>query len=127
MATGTIQSNRVLLWTNQSPSTLAPQTVNLSLSAYSCVEIECTRIGDTGEAYFVLSPIGSNSVPNTIDLTNTRLEVDNGNLNAITILTRKADIYSSGIVFHEGNMLYNGTSYAGWNNRAVPYRIWGLR
>ncbi len=118
---------RVLLWTNPTPSTLAAGTQNFSMSGYSQIEIECTRAGSTSETYFVRSGIGTSSSAVTVDLTTIRLETGNSNLNAITLMTRTADVYSSGIVFSSGQMIYNGALYTNWDNRAVPYRVWGIR
>ena len=118
---------RVLLWTNPTPSTLAAGTQNFSMSGYSQIEIECTRNGSTSQTYFVRSGIGTSSSPVTVDLTSIRLETGNSNLNSITLMTRTADVYSTGIVFSSGQMIYNGGLYKDWDSRAVPYRVWGIR
>lgn len=128
MATDKIQRNKVLLWTNPDPSQLVPDTVNLSLSGYDSLEFECLRTDNLAQTYLVKSAIGaSSSSPVVTDLTNVRIEPSNGGLNSITIMSRIADVYSTGVVFHDANMIYNGTTYAGWNNRAIVYRIWGIR
>lgn len=118
---------RVLLWTNPTPSTLAAGTQNFSMSGYSQIEIECRRTGDASGTYLVRSGIGTSSSPIIVDLTTIRLETGNPNLNAITLMTRTADVYSTGIVFSSGQMIYNGALYTNWDNRAVPYRVWGIR
>ena len=118
---------RTLLWTNPDPYTLAASTQNFSMSGYSQIEIECRRTGDASGTYFVRSGIGTSSSPVVVDLTTIRLETGNSNLNAITLMTRTADVYSTGIVFSSGQMIYNGELYKNWDNRAVPYRVWGIR
>ena len=118
---------RTLLWTNPDPYTLAAGTQNFSMSGYSQIEIECRRTGDASGTYFVRSGIGTSSSPVVVDLTTIRLETGNSNLNAITLMTRTADVYSTGIVFSSGQMIYNGELYKNWDNRAVPYRVWGIR
>lgn len=119
--------SRTLLWTNSTPNTLAAGTVNIDMSGYDDVEIECTRTGSTDQVYFTKSAIGTSSVAVVVDLTTIRLETGNSNLNAITLMTRTADVYSSGIVFSSGQMIYNGALYTNWDSRAVPYRVWGVK
>ena len=119
--------SRTLLWTNPTPDTLAAGTVNVNMDGYDNIEIECTRNGDTSKTYFVRSGIGTSSRPVTVDLTSIYLETENSNLNAITLMTRTADVYSTGIVFSSGKMIYNGELYKDWDSRAVPYRIWGIK
>lgn len=124
---GWCSDRRTLLWINPTPSTLAAGAQNFSMSGYSQIEIECRRTGDASGTYFVRSGIGTSSSPVIIDLTTIHLETGNSNLNAITLMTRTADVYSTGIVFSSGQMIYNGELYKNWDSRAVPYRVWGIR
>ena len=122
------KETRVLLWTNPHPASFSAGTVNVDMSGYDNIEIECTRTGGTDQTYIVKSGVGSSSSASvTVDLTTIRLETGNSNLNAITLMTRTADVYATGIVFSSGQMIYNGALYKDWDNRAVPYRIWGIK
>ena len=118
---------RVLLWTNPTPSTLAAGTQTFSMSGYSQIEIECTRTGSTSQTYFVKAGIGTSSSPVTVDLTTVRIDTEKTNLNAITLMTRTANVYSTGITFSSGQMIYDGELYKNLDNRAIPYRVWGIR
>lgn len=118
---------RVLLWTNPDPSTLAAGTHNFSMSGYIQIEIECRRTGDASGTYFVRSGIGTSSSAVTVDLTTIRLDTTKSGFNTIVVMSRTADVYSTGIVFSSGQMIYDGTYYKDWDNRAVPYRVWGIR
>lgn len=119
--------SRTLLWTNPDPTTLAAGTANVNMDGYDNIEIECTRTGDSSETYFVRSGIGTSSSAVTVDLTTIRLDTTKSTFNALVVMTRTADVYSTGIVFSSGQMIFDGTYYKDWDNRAVPYRIWGIK
>lgn len=119
--------SRTLLWTNPDPSSLAAGTVNVNMSGYDHIEIECTRTGSASETYFVMSGIGTESSGVTVDLTTIRIDTTKSDFNAMVVMTRTATVYLLGIVFSSGQMIFDGTYYKDWDNRAVPYRIWGIK
>lgn len=120
--------SRTLLWTNPNPSTLAAGTVNVDMAGYDYVEIECTETGNPPmRTFFVKCPIGTDSTGAETALTTFFFNRDLAGINALGVMSRYARVYLQGIVFNSGDMLYDGTYYKDWDNRAVPYRIWGIK
>ena len=119
---------RVLLWTNPNVSGLAAGIVNVDMTGYDNIEIECTETGNPPQrTYYVKCPIGTDTTAAQITLTTFFFNRDLSGYGALGVMSRYADIYLHGINFGSGDMLYNGTYYQNWDNRAVPYRIWGIK
>lgn len=130
MANGAVQraARRDLLWTNPNPGTLSAGTVNVDMSGYDNIEIECTETGNPPQrTYYVKCPIGTDSSAAQCTLTTFFFNRDLSGYAALGVMSRYADIYLHGINFGSGDMLYNGSYYQNWDNRAVPYRIWGIK
>lgn len=120
-------TKRDLLWTNSSDS-LGAGTVNVNMDGYDCIEIECTETGHPpSRTFFVRCPIGTDTVGVETILTTVFFNRDKANMNAIGIMSRSATVYLHGIIFSSGDMLYDGTYHQSWDQRAVPYRIWGIK
>ena len=128
--TGTINTGykRVLLWTNPDPAILAAGTVNVNMDGYDHIEIECTEAGHPPmRTFFVKCPIGTDDTGAETSLTTFFFNRDLTGINALGVMSRYARVYLHGIIFTGGDMLYDGTYYKDWDNRAVPYRIWGIK
>lgn len=120
--------SRTLLWTNPTPDTLAAGTVSIDMSGYDLIEIECTETGNPpARTYFVKCPIGTENAAAQSTLTTFFFNRDLTGYNALGVMSRYANVYLRGIVFDSGDMLYDGTYYKNWDNRAVPYRVWGIK
>lgn len=120
--------SRTLLWTNPNPSILAAGTVNVDMDGYDYVEIECTETGNTPmRTFFVKCPIGTDTTYAETALTTFFFNRDLTGINALGVMSRYARVYLHGIIFTGGDMLYDATYYKDWDNRAVPYRIWGIK
>lgn len=120
-------SKRVLLWTNPDPGSLAETTIYCDMEGCDEVEIECTNTGNPdGEVYYVREKLGTDTIGRQTYLTSVFLNTNLSGLNSIGIMTRIARCYLHGIWFSSGMQIYDGTLYTGWNNRAVPYRVWGI-
>lgn len=120
--------SRTLLWTNPTPNTLAAGTVNVNMDGYDHIEIECTETGNIPmRTFFVKCPIGTDDTAAETALTTFFFNRDLTGINALGVMSRYARVYRRGIVFDSGDMLYDGTYYKNWDNRAVPYRIWGIK
>lgn len=118
---------RTLLWTNPGTN-LGAVTINLDMSGYDYIEIECTETGNYPQrAYFVKCEIGTSATPAQETLTTFYFNRDLSGYGALGVMSRYADIYSDRIVFTSGDMLYNGSYYQNWDGRAVPYKIWGIK
>lgn len=114
-----------LLWTNSSPSAaFAAQTIGLNLSEYDEVEIVATFLGNIVNTYSVRCPVGAGSnlayqLLNTETATNASTFI-NG-------VARDFSVNTSGITFGNGQMTYNGNAYTNWSDRAIPYKIYGIK
>ena len=118
---------RTLLWTNPSTN-LGATTINLDMSGYDYIEIECTETGNYPQrSYFVKCEIGTSTTPAQETLTTFYFNRDLSGYAALGVMSRYADIYSDRIVFTSGDMLYDGAYYKNWDGRAVPYKIWGIK
>lgn len=120
--------SRTLLWTNPDPATLAAGTVNVNMDGYDHIEIECTETGNPpSRTFFVKCPIGTDTTYVETALTTVFFNRDLTEINALGVMSRYADVFLHGIIFTSGDMLYDGKYYKNWDNRAVPYRIWGIK
>lgn len=116
---------RHLLWENPSPTTdFTAQTLsNLGdLSDYLYVDVEFAPFADTARCInrFI---VGTNGVLFYMYLNTTT------NSSAATMIngvSRAIQVTSSSIIFGNGQMVYNGSAYVDWANRAIPTRIWGV-
>ena len=124
----TIQEDRVLLWSNTanngSLANFAPQTLTLDLSKYSFVDIVYSPWGATSELSVQRFFVGASG-----ELSYTKTSADNTSdaqhfLNGVY---RSINVTITGIVFSAGQMIYAGGAYQNWNNRAIPYHIYGIK
>lgn len=121
-------AKRFLLWTNSDPSTLSATTINVNLNGFDFVEIEWTNSGDTNiRRNFTRCAIGTESAAVATSISSLFIDTELSGTNSLTVMSRNLDVYLLGIVFGSGNMIYNGQLYTNWDNRAVPYRIWGIK
>jgi hypothetical protein len=127
MATGTIITEECLLWTNPSSFPTggwAAQTVTLDLSPYRFVRIVFAPFDDLGQQAVTECPVGAGSAL-------FYMQFDTGHTSSASTFingtARNFSVTTSGIQFQAGQMVYNGGAYKDWNNRAVPYKIYGIK
>ena len=115
-----------LLWTNPSPTTaFVAQTVPLDLSNYDAVKIVALFVENTNSSFVTELPVGSEDRAISYFYLNTT-----NTTNASTFLngcSRTASVSTTGITFGKGQMIYIGNSYVDWNNRAIPWKIYGIK
>ena len=114
MATGTWETNKVLLWTNPSPtSSFGAQTVPLDLSEYNMVLVISKNSTDPADtmSFYSFCKVG---------LT-TRTDIPIFFNNSFLVRTRTITVKSNGIEF--SNATQNGTSIVS----LMPWYIYGIR
>lgn len=124
MATGTINSNMVLLWTGTTTESFGPQTISLDLSSYAFVDIVYSPWGGTGELAVQRFVVGANS-----ELSYTKTSNDDASdaQHFLNGTYRTVNVTTTGVTFGAGSMIYAGGAYQPWNNRAIPYKIYGIK
>ncbi len=112
---------RKLLWTNPS-SQYSTGTISLDLTDYDEIEILFYADDSLATAFYSRTKVGKSGHAQWWDV-----RTDLSNLNNINSVTRNYSVSTSGVTFQNGNMIYNGASYAGWAGRCVPYQIYGIK
>lgn len=118
---------RTLVWSSDSISTQAAGFVPMDLSGYDFVDILVGFVGShaAGEStavcrckvgYTTILSINGHSSDNTSDAAH-----------FINTCSRTAYVTSTGITYSSGQMTYVGNAYPNWNNRCVPYAVWGIK
>lgn len=125
MASGTIHVENDLLWTNANPyDNFAPQTISLDLSGYSRVKIQFTPFGNTNQVQFSECIVGSASCLFYMQFSNDDTSSSATFLNGTA---RNYSVTTTGVTFENGKMVYSGTAYVDWQNRSVPWKIFGIK
>lgn len=113
------------LWTSTA-TTFAAQTVQLDLSEYSHIIIGgCAWDSNGGDGYFEnIIEVGKSGM-----LSYNGCNGDNASnpQSFINMVWRAVSVTSTGVTFGQGEMVYAGGVYRGWNNRCVPMWIWGFK
>lgn len=128
MATTSVDkvTQTVLLWTNSNPTVSFPaQTIPLDLSSYDAVKIVALFVENTISSFVTELPVGSEDRAISYFYLNTT-----NTTNASTFLngcSRTASVRTTGITFGNGQMIYVGNAYVDWNNRAIPWKIYGIK
>jgi hypothetical protein len=119
---------RVLLWNNWNTSDVSPQTINMDLSRYKFIEVVFAPFSDLTNIQCQRCLVGpSSSSAYTATLQYYFLRTDATGTASVTAVSRGLDVYSSGIVIGNGQMLYSNTKYNDWPSRCRPLQIWGIR
>ena len=119
---------RVLLWNNWNTSDVSPQTISMDLSGYKFIEVIFDPFSSLGRIQCQRCLVGpSSSTPYSATLQYYYLKTDATGTASLTAVSRDIDVYSSGIVIGNGQMLYNNTKYNDWPSRCRPIQIWGIR
>lgn len=122
------QEARVLLWNNWNTRDVSPQTINMDLSGYKFIEVLFDPFAALGKIQCQRCLVGpSSSSAYTATLQYYFLRTDATGTASVTAVSRDIDVYSSGIVIGNGQMLYNNTKYNDWPSRCRPIQIWGIR
>lgn len=125
MASGTIHVENDLLWTNAKPNTnFSPQTISLDLSGYSRVKIQFTPFGNTNQVEFSECVVGSASCLFYMQFSKDNTSSAGAFLNGVA---RNYSVTTTGVTFENGQMVYAGTAYTDWQNRSVPWKIFGIK
>ena len=114
MATGTWEPNKVLLWTNPSPtSSFGAQTVPLDLSGYSTVLVISKNSTDSANtmSFYTYCKVGLS----------TRIDIPIFFNNSFLVRTRTITVKSNGIEFSDATQ--NGVSIVS----LMPWYIYGIR
>jgi hypothetical protein len=119
-----LSSNRVLLWTNSSPTAqFAPQTVNLDLSKYNFVEIFFRSY--TGWSYSIMPglvyPIGEKC------MVNGNFGSSAEESGSIFGWERSFETKTTGIVFANAAGCPDNGAHAVRNDMAIPLKIYGVK
>lgn len=123
MATSMIQAERTLLWTNPSPTaSFSEQTVSLSLSDYSAVEI----------VYKLFTNQQYNVTGQTVYMNDQTVTIAaSGSVGffsgAITLMARTASMASTGVHFSVGSVGSVSTNWAADSRPLIPYKIYGIK
>lgn len=119
---------RVLLWNNWNTSDVSPQTISMDLSGYKFIEVIFDPFSSLGRIQCQRCLVGpSSSTPYSATLQYYYLRTDATGTASVTAVSRDIDVYSSGVVIGNGQMLYNNTKYNDWPSRCRPIQIWGIR
>lgn len=124
MATSTITQNKYLIWTNPSPSSgFAAQTIQLDLSAYNQVEIECLTSAGGVDYATAHCEVGKAAMVQFVS-------GGNGYGNGTPFLTERRFVTSTtGIIVSIGYGCFTGGSDWSYNSttRMIPYKIYGIK
>lgn len=127
-AAGCTPEARVLLWNNWNTNDVNPQTINMDLSGYKFIDVLFDPFAALGRIQCQRCLVGPNSsTPYVATLQYYYLRTDATGTASLTAVSRDIDVYSSGIVIGNGQMLYNNTKYNDWPGRCRPLQIWGIR
>ena len=119
---------RVLLWNNWNTNDVNPQTISMDLSGYKFIEVIFDPFSALGKIQCQRCLVGpSSSTSYSATLQYYYLKTDATGTASLTAVSRDIDVYSSGIVIGNGQMLYNNTKYNDWPSRCRPIQIWGIR
>lgn len=111
------------LWTNASIGTEFPdQTVSCPCSDYDYIMVLFTS-GDSVAGLFGSTWVKTGVAAGTYAV---NFSIDGG---AVWAHTRYFDVWSTSVRFFKGQQMdvLNNTVYKDWNNRAVPYKIFGIK
>ena len=114
--------HRTLLWTNPN-TTYSTGKVSLSLSDYDEIEILCAAWQTSGY-FYSRCPVGKDGLMQFISYST---DSTGSVQNFINTAMRKYSVATSGVTFQNGQMLYAGSIYQNWSNRAVPLKIYGIK
>ena len=128
MATGTIQKNMVLLWTNPNPtSAFAAQTISVDISEYSFVAIEFKSHRAVEDFFICLFSTGKKTGVGTGVMGGFFNPSTQANAN---IYTREVDLTSPNSVGFSTSFYAQASTE--WRSVAsgdglIPNRIWGIK
>lgn len=129
MATGTIQKNMVLLWTNPNPtSAFAAQTISVDISEYSFVAIEFKTHKNVEDFFICLFSTGKKAGAGATVMGGFYNPSTQASANAYTRevdLTAQSAIGFSGSFYASSGTSWQSTASAG--NELIPSRIWGIK
>lgn len=128
MATTSVNkvTQTTLLWTNSNPTAaFSAQTIYLDLSNYDAVKIVALFVENTNSAFTCELPVGSADRAISYFFLLTATSSDAAHF--INGVSRNASVGTDGIAFGSGQMVYNSASYVDWNNRAIPWKIYGVK
>lgn len=113
-----------LLWSN--PSTLGATTISIpNLYTYDEIRIAWNDIDSAGgdcRITYIKPSVGGKIILFAIDIAS-----GNDYGHAFNIRSRVGTFVSGGISWENGQMIYNGSVYKDWSNRAVPKQIYGIK
>ena len=118
MATGTIQKDMVLLWTNPNPNNeFSAQTISLDLSNYDAVAVVAKHWSDNDSRRIELAMVGADRMVLTVQSpTDIRIQT-----------LRLYKVTTSGVQFQGGKgMNASGGTYNS-NQAAIPLQIYGIK
>ena len=125
MARSIIRANSCLLWTNPNLSeAYGGGYVPLDLSEYRFVRVTFLAFHSYGDVGVSEIPKGTTGVLFYMQLLQDTASSAASFLNGVT---RKCTVSETGVLFGNGQMVYNGYAYTNWENRAVPWQIFGIR
>ena len=115
--------SRTTLWTNPTRQPIQAGDIMLDLTPYDYVIIlfSFTSLATEGNSS-VEGIIGS-----SVDMFECRIDDTQTGFATINACQRRATILSDRITFTSGTMLYQGTLYTNWDNRAIPTEIIGVK
>ena len=114
-----------LLWTNNDiTQSFAAQTISIDLSDYSFVDIVFSPWGGTSELAVSRFVVGATS---ELSYTKTSSDSTSDAQHFLNGTYRGINITATGISVGTGQMIYAGGAYQNWNNRAIPYKIYGIK
>lgn len=127
MASGSIKSTFTVVWANPAlGSPFAAQRVNVDLSKYSLVGFTFLAFHSITNVGWAQCPVGCGT-----NLFYGSLNDDTASsvLNSLNFTNRHVGTTSSYVEFGDAQMTYNGGYYGppNWNNRSVPWQIWGIK
>lgn len=128
MATTSVDkvTQTTLLWTNSNPTVaFSAQTISLDLSNYDAVKIVALFVDNTNSAFTCELPVGSTD--RAISYFFLLTETSSDAAHFINGVSRSASVDTNGIVFGRGQMVYNSSAYVDWDNRAIPWKIYGIK
>ena len=112
-----------LLWTNPHPTAdFGAQTLSLSIPAslYRSVTVEFLPFGETNTRACTECPVGAGGALFYAFL---NTDTTGSGIAFINAVSRSFSVSNTGIVFQNGQMLYNGSVYTNWANRAIPFKV----
>ena len=114
-----------LLWTNSSPNAeFASQKVSLTLTSYDAVKIIFYPFSGTDPTVGVVEiPVGKSGNLFYMYLNTTTTSSAIAFLNGTS---RTCSVATDGVTFSTGQMIYNNGVYTSWNNRSIPWKIYGV-